>query len=156
MLKNMDYDTKFFSYIWTKERLYLLIQFQRDNFHIDQCIIKQMKRLKTFANWTPFVPWLNFFISFTCYYTSLQYKFFPTSLSRYRPQPQPTSIRLEWTNSHQCTNWGWGHSNHFEDEPKTHPLPLPRDFSSPFLYPKIFPSYLPPPSFPVHSVSRAH
>jgi len=57
----MDYDTKFFSCIWTKERLYLLIQFQCDNFHIDQCIIKQMKRLKTFANWTPFVPWLEFF-----------------------------------------------------------------------------------------------
>jgi hypothetical protein len=52
---------KVFSCILTKERLYLLIQFQCDNFHIDQCIIKQMKRLKTFANRTPFVPWLNFF-----------------------------------------------------------------------------------------------
>ncbi len=34
---------------------------------------------------------------------------------------------LEWTNNHQCTSWGWGHSSHFGDEPKTHP-PLPKVF----------------------------
>ncbi len=57
--------------------------------------------------------------------------------------------RSEWTSSHQCTSWGWGHSSRFGDEPKTHPLPIPRDFSTPFSVPKftsptyLHPSYLP-------------
>jgi hypothetical protein len=47
----------------------------------------------------------------------------------------------------------------FRDEPKIHPLPMPRDFSAPFFAPKFSPStYLPPPtsltSFPTHSISR--
>ncbi len=51
---------------------------------------------------------------------------------------------LEWTSSHQCTSSGWGHSSCFGDEPKTHPLPLPRDFSAPFSAPKFSPpTYLP-------------
>ncbi len=50
-------------------------------------------------------------------------------------------------------------SSRFGDQPKTHPLPLPRDFSAPFSAPKISPpTYLPPPtsltSFPTHSISR--
>jgi hypothetical protein len=33
----------------------------------------------------------------------------------------------------------------FGDEPKTHPLPLPRDFSAPFFAPKFSPpTYFPP------------
>jgi hypothetical protein len=53
--------------------------------------------------------------------------------------------RLEWTSSHQCTSWGWGHWSHFGDEPKTHP-PIPKVFGffHPLLYPKVIPSYLPP------------
>ncbi len=61
---------------------------------------------------------------------------------------------LEWTSSHQCTSSGWGHSSRFGDEPKTHPLPLRRDFSAPFSAPK----FSPPTSltsFPTHSISRA-
>jgi len=45
---------------------------------------------------------------------------------------------------------------HFGDEPKTHPLPRPRDFSAPFCAPKFFPpSYFHPdppallPTFPL-------
>jgi hypothetical protein len=52
---------------------------------------------------------------------------------------------LKWISSHQWTSWGWGRSCRFGDEPKTHPLPLPRDCSGPPICPKIFPSYLPPP-----------
>ncbi len=62
--------------------------------------------------------------------------------------------RLEWTSSHQRTSSGWGYSNRFGDEPKTHLLPLPWDFSAPFCAPKFspltkFPSYLP------HLISRS-
>jgi len=45
------------------------------------------------------------------------------------------------------------------DEPKTHPLALPRDFSAPFSAPKFSPpiyfppSYLPPPSYILHLIS---
>jgi len=68
--------------------------------------------------------------------------------------------RLEWNNSHQCTSSGWGRSSCFGDEPKTHPLALPRDFSAPFSAPKFSPpTYLRPPtsltSFPAHSISKA-
>ncbi len=46
---------------------------------------------------------------------------------------------------HQRTNWGWSHSSRFGDEPKTHPFPLPKDFSTPFFAPKFSPpTYLPP------------
>ncbi len=38
-------------------------------------------------------------------------------------------------------------SSHFGDEPKTHPLPLPRDFSGPFSAPKISPPTYFPPAF---------
>jgi hypothetical protein len=51
---------------------------------------------------------------------------------------------LEWTNRHQCTNSRWGHLRCFGDEPKTHPLPLPKDFLGPFFAPKFSPNtYLP-------------
>jgi hypothetical protein len=50
------------SYIQTKERLYLLIPLQHQNFHIDQCVVKEMNRLETFANRTTFVPQLKTFI----------------------------------------------------------------------------------------------
>jgi len=46
----------------------------------------------------------------------------------------------------------------FWDEPKTHPLALPKDFLALFC-PKIFPSYLHPTSltsFPALSISKAH
>jgi hypothetical protein len=46
---------------------------------------------------------------------------------------------LEWTNSHQCINLGWGCSNHFGDEPKTHPLPLPEVFLALFFAPNFSP-----------------
>ncbi len=66
---------------------------------------------------------------------------------------------LEWTSSHQCTSLGWGHSSHFKDEPKTHPLPLPRDFSAPLSALKFSPpTYLPPSYLPhliSHSISKA-
>ncbi len=42
------------------------------------------------------------------------------------------------------------------DEPKTHPLPLPRDFLTPFSAPKIFPSYLLPPHYLPPSSSLPH
>ncbi len=55
---------------------------------------------------------------------------------------------LEWTSSHQCNSSGQGHSSCYEDEPKTHPLPLPRDFSTPFSPSKFsLLSPLPPTSF---------
>ncbi len=61
---------------------------------------------------------------------------------------------LEWTSSHRCTSSGWGCSSHFGDEPKTHPFPLPRDFSAPFSAPKTFaPTSLT--SFPNHSITKA-
>ncbi len=54
---------------------------------------------------------------------------------------------LEWNNSHQCTSSGWGRSSCFGDEPKTHPLALPRDFSAPFSAPKFSPPTYSPPSY---------
>jgi len=47
--------------IQTKEWLYLLIPLQHQNFHIDQCVVEKMNRLKTFANWTTIVPQLKNF-----------------------------------------------------------------------------------------------
>jgi len=74
-------------------------------------------------------------------------------------QSNPPSTWLEWTNSHQCTSWGWGHWNHFGDKPKTHPpcpkllvfstSSLPQKFSLlPTSLPPTSPSYLrlPPPT----------
>jgi hypothetical protein len=49
------------SHIRIKEGLYLLPPPQHQNFHIDQRVIEKMNRLKTFANWTTFVPQLMFF-----------------------------------------------------------------------------------------------
>ncbi len=49
-------------------------------------------------------------------------------------------LGLQWTSSHQCTSSGWGCSSRFGDEPKTHPLPLPQNFT---LAPTSPPSYLP-------------
>ncbi len=70
------------------------------------------------------------------------------------------SNRLKWTNSHQCTSWGWGRWSRFGDEPKTH-LPLPKviDFFSLFSTPNFFPpTYLPFPTyltwFCIHSIIR--
>jgi hypothetical protein len=73
----------------------------------------------------------------------------------------PDISGLEWTGSHQCTSWGWSHSNRFGDELKPHP-PLPKVcgcfslFSAPMFFP---PTYFPPPthltSFCVHSIIRA-
>jgi hypothetical protein len=60
---------------------------------------------------------------------------------------------LEWTSSHQCTSLGWGHSSHFKDEPKTHPLPLPRDFSAPLSALKFSPPTYLPPSYLPHLIS---
>ncbi len=63
-------------------------------------------------------------------------------------------LRLEWTSSNQCTSSEWGRSSHFGDEPKTHPFPLPRDFSNPLSAPKFSPpTFLT--SFLAHSISRA-
>jgi hypothetical protein len=63
MLKiQLSYKT--FSYIKKKRGLYLLIPFQHHNSHIYQCLIEEIKRLKTFTNWTPFVLRLkNFYHS---------------------------------------------------------------------------------------------
>jgi hypothetical protein len=44
---------------WTKEQIYLLTPLQHQNFHIDQCVVEEMNKLKTFANWTTFVPQLK-------------------------------------------------------------------------------------------------
>jgi hypothetical protein len=63
-----------------------------------------------------------------------------------------TAGRLEWTSRHKCTSSGWSPSSRFWDEPKTHPLPLPRDFSALFSVPKFTPPtpILPPsPHFPL-------
>jgi hypothetical protein len=67
---------------------------------------------------------------------------------------------LEWTSGHQCTSWGWGRLSRFGDEPKTHPLSLPRDFSASFSAPEFSPpTYLPPltylTSFCAHSIVKA-
>ncbi len=48
-----------FFHIQTKERLYLLISLQHHSFHINQSIAEKMKKLKVYANWTHFVPWLK-------------------------------------------------------------------------------------------------
>jgi len=60
---------------------------------------------------------------------------------------------VEWTSSHQCTRLGC--SSSFGDEPKTHPLPLPRDVSAPFSASKFSPltSILPSPSYLYHLIS---
>jgi len=43
----------------------------------------------------------------------------------------------------------WGRSSSFGDEPKTHPLPLHKDFRAPFFAPKFSPpTYQPPPLLP--------
>jgi hypothetical protein len=39
----------------------MLTPLQHQNFHIDQCVVEEMNRLKTFVNWTTFVPQLKFF-----------------------------------------------------------------------------------------------
>jgi len=83
-----------------------------------------------------------------CWFTSLVAKKFYTYLCSLLVLAYANG-KLEWTSNHQCTNSGWGHSSRFGDQPKTHPLPLPRDFSVPLLCPKIFPSYLP------HLISRS-
>jgi hypothetical protein len=46
-------------------------------------------------------------------------------------------------------SWRWGHSSHLGDEPKTHP-PQSKAFWSfrTLLWPKVFPSYLPPSYIP--------
>jgi hypothetical protein len=49
------------SCIRIKEGLYLLPPLQHQNFHIDERVIEKMNRLKTFANWTTFVPQLYIF-----------------------------------------------------------------------------------------------
>jgi hypothetical protein len=49
-----------FSCIGTKEGLYLLTPLHQ-NFHIDQRVVEEMNKLKTFANWTTFVPQLKNF-----------------------------------------------------------------------------------------------
>ncbi len=55
-----------------------------------------------------------------------------------------TIIWLEWTNNHQCTSSRCGRSSRFGDEPETHPLPMPKDFSTPFSASKLSPpTYLP-------------
>jgi hypothetical protein len=42
----------------------LLTLVQHQNFHIDQCVVEEMNKLKTFANWTTFVLQLkNFYHS---------------------------------------------------------------------------------------------
>ncbi len=155
MLKNMDYDTNFFSCIWTKERLYLLIQFQHDNFHIDQCIIKQMKRLKTFANWTPFVPWLNFF-----YHSHVIIQAFNTNSFQHHYQD------IDHNHNLQVLSWSEPTTTNapIEDEAiqtilrmdqKPIFFPYPRIFQPPSL-PQNFPLLPTSPSFFVHSISRAH
>jgi hypothetical protein len=55
----MDYHF-IFSCIQTKG-LYLLIPLQHEKFHIDLFVVEKMNRLKTFANWTTFVPQLIFY-----------------------------------------------------------------------------------------------
>ncbi len=79
------------------------------------------------------------------------------SLQQCAPQKKPLlhtyRSRLEWTSSHHCTSLRWGHSRHFGDEPKTHPLPLPKVFSVFFFAPKFSPpTYLT--SFCTHSIAR--
>jgi hypothetical protein len=39
----------------------LLTPLQHQNFHIDQCVVEKMNILIFFANWTTFVPKLNFY-----------------------------------------------------------------------------------------------
>ncbi len=55
-------------------------------------------------------------------------------------------LGLEWTSSHQCTSWGWGHWSCFRDEPKTHPPTQSYWFFQPLLYTQKI-SLLPPPSY---------
>jgi hypothetical protein len=79
----------------------------------------------------------------------------PTNFIPWSPSPakwlhllEPSRPGLEWTSSHQCSS-----SSRFDNEPKTHPLPLPRDFSAPFSAPKFsFPTYFPPllPTYPLY------
>jgi len=58
----------------------------------------------------------------------------------------PSKCWLEWTSSHQCTNWGWARSTRFADE---HPLCPSRFFFSP---PSSLPrNSLPPPLLPTPS-----
>ncbi len=75
-------------------------------------------------------------------------------MGRLEEKNHSRTFGLEWTNSHQCTSWGWGNSSCFGDEPKTYPFPLPMDFSAPCSLPK----FSPPTSltsFPTHAISRA-
>ncbi len=94
-------------------------------------------------------PWRKAFYFWKSLWSCLL--FFPWWPNGYSVQQVPTEHHkifctetgLEWTSSHQCTSSGWGQPSCFGDEPKTHPLPLPKDFSSSLLCPKVSPSYLP-------------
>ncbi len=82
----------------------------------------------------------------------------PNSFEDYHNEPNHSTVALcwlglEWTSSHQCTNLGWGCSSPFGDEAKTHPLPLPMDFSTPFSTAKFsLCTYFPHPSYFVHLI----
>jgi hypothetical protein len=43
----------------TKEKMYLLNSLQYSNFHVDEHVIQEMKKLTTFANWELLVPRLK-------------------------------------------------------------------------------------------------
>jgi hypothetical protein len=56
MLKNMNYHTQLFLAFKQKIIIFFLTPLQHHIFDIDQCVGEKIKRLQTFANWTPFVP----------------------------------------------------------------------------------------------------
>jgi hypothetical protein len=64
-LRNHGLSCTNFSRIQTKEGLYLLTPLDHQNFHIGQCVVEKMNRLKTLANWITFVlQFQNFYHSY--------------------------------------------------------------------------------------------
>jgi hypothetical protein len=89
--------------IWTKERLYLLTSFKHHNFHIDQCVVEKIKKLKTLKI-GPFLFFDWIFLPFTCYYTSLRCNFFMTTLSTYKSWPQLSHVLCSLRTKIQSSN----------------------------------------------------
>jgi len=89
-----------------------------------------------------------------CWWALVHWSHLPHEVS-YTAQLCRSVVGLEWTSSHKCPSSEWDRSSCFGDELKTHPLPLPRDFSAPFSAPKFsLPTYFPPSYLP-HLISSS-
>jgi hypothetical protein len=70
----------------------LLTPLEHQNFHIDQLCSWRIEYIKNFCKLNNLCSSIENLLSFTCYCISPQYKFFTTTLPRYKSWPQPTNI----------------------------------------------------------------